>query len=440
MTLGFTDPMEPFKRIFSRLLGPKELVDPSPKAQRLEYLSEGQVFDFSTLSSGEREVVNIAFDFQLRQPQDCIVFFDEPELHLHPELSYKLISTLREIGTRNQFMLSTHSPDIITSSLDQSVIFVSPPRVTDSGGYENQAIGVTESDDTHRALRLLGQSIGIVALGKRIVLIEGEHSSLDKQTYGSILGNQLSDLVLVPSGGKHVIESFDAIYNSILSKTIWGVDFFMLVDRDSHPATSPEELKAVASGRLRSLPGYHVENAFLDERVWAEAFSVMEKADSWLIDPLQVEAVLKELALSFVPYATALSVSNALRQAAGNIDVMPKGVHDRTLGQLQELFAAATMAERKRIGSSLDAARVSQLTEETHARLEASVQDGTGDWKRLVPGKPLLAAFAGRAGISQGRAKTLYISAATTGSFDPFGEVRRIFEDFTAIGSEVGEA
>lgn len=36
----------------------------------------------------------------------------------------------------------------------------------------------------NRALRLLGQSIGIVALGKRIVLIEGADSSLDKQTYG----------------------------------------------------------------------------------------------------------------------------------------------------------------------------------------------------------------------------------------------------------------
>ena len=34
-------------------------------------------------------------------PSDCIVIFDEPELHLHPELSYKLIQTLRSVGKRN---------------------------------------------------------------------------------------------------------------------------------------------------------------------------------------------------------------------------------------------------------------------------------------------------------------------------------------------------
>jgi hypothetical protein len=186
MQLGFSDPMEEFKRVFEMLLGPKKLSDPQARLQRLEYTQDGQTFDFDSLSSGEREVVNIAFDFQLRQPRDCIVFFDEPELHLHPELSYKLLRTLRSIGEGNQFILSTHSPDIISASLDQSVVFVAPPKEGPDGTFENQAILVTESDETNQALRLLGQSIGIVALGKRIVLIEGGESSIDKQTYGSI--------------------------------------------------------------------------------------------------------------------------------------------------------------------------------------------------------------------------------------------------------------
>ena len=109
-------------------------------------------------------------------------------------------------------------------------------------------------------------------------------NELDKQTYGSILAGRFPELVLVPSGGKHVIESFDAVYDAVLSRTIWGVDFFMLCDRDSRPPVSPEETEAVESGRLRILPRYHVENFFLDERVWARAFSAMEPSDSWLVD------------------------------------------------------------------------------------------------------------------------------------------------------------
>ena len=121
MKLEFDDPMLLFKEVFSQLLAPKTLADPSARRQALEYEYEGQTFNVSMLSSGEREVVNIAFDFLLRQPTDCIVFFDEPELHLHPELSHRLIRTLQGIGARNQFVLSTHSPDVITASLDKSV-------------------------------------------------------------------------------------------------------------------------------------------------------------------------------------------------------------------------------------------------------------------------------------------------------------------------------
>jgi len=173
MSLNYADPMEPFKRVFFQLLGPKELVDPSPREQQLLYRFGDNTLPFQTLSSGEREVVNVAFDFLLRQPEDCIVFFDEPELHLHPELSHRLIQVLQKIGKRNQFVLSTHSPEVITAALDQSVVFISPPYSGSSNGPSNQAIPVSESDETNKALRLLGQSIGIITLGRRIVLIEG---------------------------------------------------------------------------------------------------------------------------------------------------------------------------------------------------------------------------------------------------------------------------
>ena len=116
MNLEFGDPLEPFRNAFSQLLSPKKLAPPSSQNQQLQYEFEGRTFNFNSLSSGEREVVNIVFDFILRKPKNCIVFFDEPEIHLHPELSFKMIQTLRSIGKNNQFIFCTHSPDIISSS------------------------------------------------------------------------------------------------------------------------------------------------------------------------------------------------------------------------------------------------------------------------------------------------------------------------------------
>jgi ABC-type cobalamin/Fe3+-siderophores transport system ATPase subunit len=261
MPLDFPDPLEHFKDAFSKLLAPKRLVDVDVKTQQIIYELDGETRPIETLSSGEREVVNIVFDFLLRNPSDCIVFFDEPELHLHPELSYKLLQTLSSIGKNNQFVFFTHSPEIITASIENSVVFVTPRKADKS----NQAVVVSRDDATHHALNLLGQSIGIISLGKKLLLIEGNESSLDKQIYGGILRNEFPELVLVPVGGKGTIHSFDEVRKSILDRTIWGVEFFMLCDRDAVHEIRVKSVNAHTSERLKVPPRYHLENYFLDE-------------------------------------------------------------------------------------------------------------------------------------------------------------------------------
>jgi len=431
MSLRFGDPMEPFKAVFTLLLAPKELVDPSVRDQRLSYRMDDAVYDFASLSSGEREVVNIAFDFLLRRPQDSIIFFDEPELHLHPELSYRLIQTLQQIGSNNQFVLSTHSPDVISASLDRSVIFLSPAADTQDEEPYNQAITVTEADETNKALKLLGQSIGIIALGRRIVLIEGEQSSIDKQTYGSILRNRWPGLVLVPSGGKHVIESFSAVYEAVLSKSIWGVEFFMLCDGDSIPAASPEQAKAAQTGgRLRILSRYHLENYFLDEHVWSRAFSLLELEGSWLRRPSDIRQRLRDSARQLVSYATALAVASKLRLHVGNLDIMPKDCHGKTLDEVKGLILSELSEDKLRIDNLLTESTVGASTIDYFNRLTKSLDDDTDEWKALIPGKPLLGRFASAAGINASRAKTMYINAAQDSGRQPFAEILDIFEHF----------
>ena len=148
---------------------------------------------------------------------------------MHPELSYKLLQTLSSIGRRNQFIFATQSPEIISASLENTVVFVRPPQ----GDADNQAIVINRDDQTDHALQALGQSIGVISLGKKLVLIEGNGASLDKQTYGAILKNRFPEFILVPSGGKDAIRSFADIQENILNRTIWGVDFYLLCDRDA---------------------------------------------------------------------------------------------------------------------------------------------------------------------------------------------------------------
>jgi hypothetical protein len=318
MNLNFTDPLEAFKKVFYQLLSPKQLLDPSTRIQRLQYELEGNTLDIDTLSSGEREVVNIVFDFLLRKPENCIVIFDEPELHLHPELSYKLIQTLKSVGFNNQFIFCTHSPDIITASLDHSFVFLSPPR----GENDNQGIMVNENDETNQALKLLGHSVGIIALGKKIVLIEGKESSLDKQVYGSIIRDKFPNLVLVPTGGKEEIKSFSTVFEKVLSRSVWGVDFYMLCDRDAIPPfPEMQDLETKNFERFRVLGRYHLENYFLDENIWAKIFASMEPDESWLTSPTAIRNRMRQIANELVSFTISLTVSSLLRTSVGNISV-----------------------------------------------------------------------------------------------------------------------
>jgi hypothetical protein len=427
MNLDFPDPLLPFKNAFSQLLAPKILLDPEAKQQELRYSSDGQEFPVSALSSGEREVVNIVFDFLLRNPSNSIVIFDEPELHLHPELSYKLLQALKTVGDNNQFIYCTHSPDIITASLDHSVVFVGPPKEP----LQNQALVVREDDETHQALKLLGQSIGIVALGKRLVLIEGTEASLDKQAYGSILKNRFPGLVQVPSGGKGMITSFASILGSVLEQSIWGVEFFMLCDRDAIPSgLAIADVEVASKGRLRVLSRYHLENYFLDEHVLAAAFASMEPPESWLRNPVQIRAKLRELAGPMVSYTAALDEAASYRNRVGYIDLMPKGSHGKTAEELIVLMGAKATAEVARVSGLLDVAKIDESVKLQMTVIQRSLDADDDIWKQLIPGKQLFSKFSAAAKLDAGRVKTLYLREAERSARSPFQDIIDIFEGF----------
>jgi ABC-type cobalamin/Fe3+-siderophores transport system ATPase subunit len=430
MDLDFPDPLLPFKDAFRQLLAPKELLDPEAKQQQLYYSYQGEQFPLSSLSSGEREVVNIVFDFLLCNPSHSIIIFDEPELHLHPELSYKLLQTLQNVGENNQFIYCTHSPDIITASLDHSVIFITPPKSTIS----NQAILVSENDETHEALKQIGQSIGIIALGKKLVLIEGKDSSLDKQVYGTILKNKFPNLVLVPSNSKGVITSFSTIATSVLERTIWGVEFFMLCDRDAVPLSDSENyIEEIGKGRLKLLNRYHLENYFLDENILAKIFLKMDPQESWLCDPVEIREKLKNIARHMIAYTTSLIESAKYRNQVGNLDIMPKGCDKKSSDELANLIQMRVRTERERINLIIDEASIKSSVQETFDALNQSIEGDTDSWKKIIPGKQLFNTFAHQSGIGAGRLKALYLSESTNHSPYPFEDIVTIFERFNYL-------
>jgi hypothetical protein len=209
----------------------------------------------------------------------------------------------------------------------------------------------------------------------------------------------------------------------------------MLCDRDAVPATrDTSDLEKSANNRLRVLSRYHLENYFLDENVIASMFQAMEHDDSWLRQPREINAKLKQIARESISYAAALIISAEFRERVGNLDIMPSGCHGKSTPELVGLIIAMAEQERTRISNAIDLAEIQIFTEATMKKLEASLDEGDNLWKRIFPGRAIVSKFCStkHAGFDFGRFKTAYIKAASRNSPSPFKEIEDIFQSFSS--------
>ena len=72
------------------------------------------------LSAGEKHL--LSFLCYNTFVQDAAIFIDEPELSLHVDWQRRLLPTLLEQGTKNQFFVATHSPFIYTKYSDKEIL------------------------------------------------------------------------------------------------------------------------------------------------------------------------------------------------------------------------------------------------------------------------------------------------------------------------------
>jgi len=124
----------------------------------------GELIRMSQLSSGEKSIIllicdiarclGIHNDFSSDSlSKDGIVLIDEIDLHLHPNWQRRIIKTLRTVFPNVQFITTSHSPQILSSTKKEDVIFfedgkevglLTDPKGRDSNGILEEIFGVDE--------------------------------------------------------------------------------------------------------------------------------------------------------------------------------------------------------------------------------------------------------------------------------------------------------
>ena len=89
--------------------------------------------EISQLSDGQRAVLALAADLARRMAQgnphlddplqsEAVVLIDEVELHLHPSWQQRILNDLRRTFPNTQFIVSTHSPQVLTTVEPRHVV------------------------------------------------------------------------------------------------------------------------------------------------------------------------------------------------------------------------------------------------------------------------------------------------------------------------------
>lgn len=97
------------------------------------------------------------------------------------------------------------------------------------------------------------------------------------------------------------------------------------------------------------------------------ASSGVEPDDSWLRDPTKIRQALRDLAREVISYAASLAAQHELRTLVGNVDVMPKGSHGKTLTEIQDLVGRRAGEEIDRVRAALNPSHVAVVVERSSA-------------------------------------------------------------------------
>ena len=421
----YPDPLEKYQKIFASILPGKKLLPIDPAAPKEFHFSDedGQHLPFKALSSGEQEVIKVLFDVARKDIRHSVIIVDEPELHLHPTLAFKLIETLKNIGDHtNQFLFLTHSSDLISTYYSTGDVYF----IDQSSGAHNQAHRLSDINDKHHEVAsLIGQNLGLFAVGKKIVFVEGEESSIDRLTYQKIAQTVNADIRVIPTGSVLNILALNSIEAQI-RKAIFGVDLYMVRDRDGLNDQQVAHLEK--NGRIRCLRRRHIENYFLDAELLfrvAQVLYLTATNPSLSVDALEnaTDTIAQE-SLMFNVYQNTkdyLRVNHFLRSPS------VRDLGSKTPEQIRDQIVDAVVASRVELIDSISDDAIREWIESEQSRLQKQLANG--GWVREFQGKHIFSRLCGEIlKADQLHIRQAYVDIALNERPEVFQEVSSMFD------------
>jgi len=219
------DTPEKYFQLITKLI-PDFVIKPktsSPYYELKRIASEQIVASVSVLSSGESQLLTIGLDvfmtmglWKMENKTDCLMFIDEPDAHIHPDLQIRFASFIYECHLMFpfvQFVIGTHAMSLLSAL---SMVFKDSGSVSYMTG-SSQEIKFECPDRVQSEIHaILGGHVLLSYLFSHpIILVEGDD---DYQVWTHIVRGRKSGLCVLSCNGHEIFK-----YQESLEKTLSAI-------------------------------------------------------------------------------------------------------------------------------------------------------------------------------------------------------------------------
>ena len=235
--------------------------------------SQGQSFDISKMSDGERSAMIIAAHVITAEP-GTVFLIDEPEKHLNRSISQPFLSALFDLRKDCAFIISTHEIALPFANPEARVLMLRSCQWRGNQCVAWDAEVIEPNSQLPERARLTEElKREILGSRKRILFVEGDSNSLDLQLYDVLF----PDLTVIPKEDCENVQQ--AVLGLRKSQEFHDVEAFGLIDRDNR---KPKEVDKLAESNIFALEVYSVEALYYYSEVIAAV--AHRHAESWGVD------------------------------------------------------------------------------------------------------------------------------------------------------------
>lgn len=225
------------------------------------------------------------------------IIIDEPQSFLHPGAIRKLLDILKQNYSQHQYIITTHSPTVISSTAPQTLLLVQK----EGAKSQIEIIDPTEIDKQKLFLNEVGARLSDVFGSDNILWVEGRTEELcfplilsevaRQPTLGTSIVGVIQTGDLEGKDSKRIFEIYDRLSQG---RGILPPAIGFIFDQEGRSKDEQNDIRKRSKGKVSFLPRRMYENYLLNLNAIAEVIAGIE---NFRETPIRVEKIAEWLGL-----------------------------------------------------------------------------------------------------------------------------------------------